>query len=138
MSRDIEDRPGSAVKRFRDRDGGYMVAMQPAEERRNAIRYLVLVTLNDAAPESLPLDYRAVAPGIDDFEVRAAASWLVENRYARWATAGFITITDSGRTLIESVRTTDRREPIEDEATAAVQAGGEPVGPGEVEGPNPA
>jgi hypothetical protein len=63
--------------------GCYEPHVTPLEERRDRVRYLVLTTLHDAPPESLPMDYPSIAPGIDDFEVRAAASWLVGNRYAR-------------------------------------------------------
>ena len=76
-------------------------------ERRNELRYHMLLALN-AAPG--PIDYRDTLPGVDYFELRSAASWLVENAYALWSGGG-VAITDHGRQQLATVHTVDRRTP---------------------------
>jgi hypothetical protein len=43
-------------------------------------------------------------------ELRATASWLVENMYAVWSGGGVL-ITDRGRDVLASVQNADRRAP---------------------------
>ena len=50
-----------------------------SEERRNELRYRMLVVLNEA---SGPITYRETLDGIDYSELREIASWLIENGYA--------------------------------------------------------
>jgi hypothetical protein len=76
-------------------------------ERRDALRYHMLVAL-DAA--SGAIDFRETIPGADMFELRATASWLVENMYAVWSGGGVL-ITDRGRDVLASVQNADRRAP---------------------------
>ena len=88
---------------------GYLTVVTSLEERRDWLRYTLLAALADAPPHTLPLDYRRVVPDTDDFELRGAASWLVENGYARWATSGYVTITGAGRQQVQWIRDADRR-----------------------------
>jgi hypothetical protein len=76
-------------------------------ERPNELRYLILLALNNAPG---PIDYRDELPGVDYFELRSAASWLVENTYAVWSGGG-VAITDHGRQLLATVRSVDGRTP---------------------------
>ena len=56
-----------------------------------------------------PINYRDTLAGVDVFESREAASWLVERGYAVWSGAG-IAATEAGRQLISWVHSSDRRE----------------------------
>lgn len=76
-------------------------------ERRDALRYHMLVALEAADG---PIDFRETIPGTDMFELRATASWLVENMYAVWSGGGVV-ITDRGRDVLASVQNADRRSP---------------------------
>jgi hypothetical protein len=77
------------------------------EERRNELRYRMLIALDGAARS---IDHRSALPGVDGFEARSAASWLIENGYAVWSDGG-VAITPVGRALIDSIRVDDRRSP---------------------------
>ena len=78
-----------------------------SEERRNELRYRLLVALADA---DRAVDHRTALAGVDGFEARTTASWLIENGYAVWSGGG-VAITPNGRALIESIRVDDRRAP---------------------------
>lgn len=82
------------------------------EERRNELRYRLLLALS---AEDHTLDYRSALAGVDGFEARSTASWLIENGYAVWADGGVL-ITASGRVLIDAIRVDDRRS-SDDDAT---------------------
>ena len=75
-------------------------------ERRNELRARVLVVLNST---SEPINYHDTVPGVDVFELREAANWLVESGYAVWSGGGLV-ITDAGRQLISSLDYFERRQ----------------------------
>jgi hypothetical protein len=75
-------------------------------ERRNELRYRMLVVLNST---SEPINYHDTVPGVDFFELREAASWLVETGYAVWSGGGVV-VTDAGRQLMSSLHSLERRQ----------------------------
>jgi hypothetical protein len=75
-------------------------------ERRNELRYRMLVELDSTCG---PINYYDTLAGVDFFELREAASWLVEQGYAVWSGGG-IAVTDAGRQLLSWVHSSDRRE----------------------------
>lgn len=70
------------------------------EERRNELRYRMLLVL-DAAER--PVSYHDTLEGFDHAELRATASWLMENGYATWSGPGLV-ITTRGHDLITDLR----------------------------------
>ena len=82
------------------------LTVMASPERRNELRYRMLVALDSS---SGPIKYRDTLVGVDFFELREAASWLVERGYAVWSGGG-IAVTDDGRQLISWVHASDRRE----------------------------
>ena len=75
-------------------------------DRRNELRARMLVVLNST---SEPINYHDTVPGVDAFELREAASWLVESGYAVWSGGGVV-VTDAGRELVSSLDSLERRQ----------------------------
>jgi hypothetical protein len=76
---------------------------------RDRLGYWLLVRLDDAAPQGAPVHYTELLPDIDHFEVRGAASWLVNNGYATWAPGSSIAITDLGHEAVGAVSSDGKR-----------------------------
>lgn len=64
----------------------------------------MLTRLHRFSPNGESTRYAAILPDSDDFELRAAASWLVTNGYARWAASSSIAITGLGVQTVTSTR----------------------------------
>ena len=80
--------------------------------------YWMLMRIHDIAPNGESVRYTDTLPDIDEFELRAAANWLVVTGYARWVTGTSIALTDEGRgaagTIVElhTAREADVTAPI--------------------------
>ena len=78
---------------------------------RDRLGYWLLMRLHETAPNGDAARYATLLPEVDDFELRAAASWLVVSGYARWAGASGIAISDHGRQTVSTIHELTRMEP---------------------------
>ncbi len=83
---------------FQDPDAPELSPVQ-----RNQLGYRILKRLYETALDGQPVRYSTSIPDHDEFELRSAASWLVENGYARWAGGAGISITDDGRDAVRPI-----------------------------------
>lgn len=72
-----------------------------APEERDRLGHAILIRLADCA-HGVPL--RHLIRDHDEFELRAAASRLVESGYARWVHWQQVAITDAGLEAVETIR----------------------------------
>jgi hypothetical protein len=77
---------------------------------RDRLGYWVLIRLHGTAANGDPVKYADLLPEVDDFELRAAASWLVVSGYARWAGALGISITEHGRQAVGTIQDLTRTD----------------------------
>ena len=76
---------------------------------RDRLGYWLLVRLDDTAPDGDAISYAELLPEVDHFELRGAASWLVNNGYATWAAGSSIAITEQGRQAVGVISRVENR-----------------------------